>query len=139
MSKQFPVLYHKKKYTDPDRRRSVPWEMLTPFEANAQIFHGQTLQRLSERGGLGTGEMLAIIYNDKKWWKLDEEEVSWQELEKLIALHEGPQPATELEFLRWFYQTADFGGGYEPAKQAILEEMKRAFERTTNKKLPDGY
>ena len=137
MSKQFPVLYHKRRYTDPDRRRTVPWEILTPFEENAERFHGQSLQRLSERGGLGPGEMIAIIRNDKKWWNLDEEEASWHELERLVEEHEGPPKATELEWLRWFYDNAVVELVIDDVYR--LDEMKKMFEKKTGKKLPDGY
>ena len=45
----------------------VPWEMLAPHEAQAQRNHGgQSLERLSERGGLDPAEMLAIL-DDKPW------------------------------------------------------------------------
>lgn len=39
----------------------VPWSLLAPHEAQAQHNHGQTLERLNERGGLGVEEMVAII------------------------------------------------------------------------------
>jgi hypothetical protein len=40
---------------------SVPWALLAPHEKQAHTNHGQTLERLAERGGLGIHEMVAII------------------------------------------------------------------------------
>lgn len=44
----------------------VPWALLAPHEAQAQRNHGQTLERLAERGGLGADEMVAIL-EDRPW------------------------------------------------------------------------
>jgi hypothetical protein len=43
--------------------------------------------------------------------------------------------ATELEWLRWFYNNADFG----PADDDVYEALKEAFMRQTGLKMPDGY
>lgn len=40
---------------------SLPWEMIAPYEAQAQANHGQSLERLAERGGLSPGEALAVL------------------------------------------------------------------------------
>lgn len=45
------------------------------------------------------------------------------------------EKATELEFLRWFYDEADFG----PADSEVRDIMKQNFRRQTGKQLPDGY
>ena len=39
----------------------MPMAMLAPFEMQAKKNHGQTLARLSSRGGLATSEALAIM------------------------------------------------------------------------------
>jgi hypothetical protein len=50
--------------------RSVPWEMVAPHEAQAQYNHGQTLERLAERGGLSPME-LACVLADHHWrWSM---------------------------------------------------------------------
>lgn len=41
--------------------RSVPWRLLAPHEPQAIANHGQTLERLAERGGLGPSEMRVIV------------------------------------------------------------------------------
>ncbi len=40
---------------------SVPWEVMEPHENMAQKNHGQSLQRLAERGGLSTGEAWCVV------------------------------------------------------------------------------
>lgn len=39
----------------------IPYAMIAPHEAQAQRNHGQTLDRLAERGGLSAAEAIAII------------------------------------------------------------------------------
>lgn len=43
--------------------------------------------------------------------------------------------ATEIEWLRWFAQNADFG----PAHGDVFEILQRAFMRSTGKLLPEGW
>lgn len=70
---EFPVLMH-----DYERRkfpacpRSVPWGFVEPHRAQAMTNHGQTTQRLAERGGLGPSELWAVV-NGKHW-----HEVPWR-------------------------------------------------------------
>ena len=40
---------------------SVDFLTVEPYEAQAQRNHGQTLQRLSERGGLAPDELVAVM------------------------------------------------------------------------------
>lgn len=47
--------------------RLVPWEFVKPHERQAQGNHGgQTLARLSERGGLSVRELLVVV-RDQGW------------------------------------------------------------------------
>lgn len=39
----------------------IPWDMIAPHEEQAQSNHGQSLERLAQRGGLGASEALDII------------------------------------------------------------------------------
>lgn len=39
----------------------IPWDMIAPHEEQAQSNHGQSLERLASRGGLGASEALDII------------------------------------------------------------------------------
>lgn len=50
----FPVLHG-------ELLRAVPWAMLAPHEGQALANHHQTLEELTQRGGLGTSEMLAVM------------------------------------------------------------------------------
>jgi len=43
--------------------------------------------------------------------------------------------ATKLEWLKWFYQNADFG----PADSDVREHLKQRFMAKTEKNLPEGY
>jgi len=50
----------------PEAPESVPWRLLAPHEAQALKNHGQTLERLAERGGLCLSEIVAVL-EDRKW------------------------------------------------------------------------
>lgn len=39
----------------------IPWGFIAPHEAQAQRNHGQTLERLAQRGGLAAPEAIDII------------------------------------------------------------------------------
>ena len=43
--------------------------------------------------------------------------------------------ATELEWLQWFFQMADFG----PAHGDVMESLMEAFEGKTGKQVPKEY
>jgi hypothetical protein len=43
--------------------------------------------------------------------------------------------ATELEWLKWFFQRADFG----PADGDVRYMLEEAFERKTGKRVPKSY
>ena len=51
--------------------KAIPWELIEAHEDQAQHNHGQTLNRLAERGGLGPSEAWAII-NDVPWRRWNE-------------------------------------------------------------------
>lgn len=61
VARRFPVLSRRT-----DAPKSVPWAMLAPHEARAKTNHGQTLERLAERGGLAPGEIFAVVH-DVPW------------------------------------------------------------------------
>lgn len=52
--RMFPILH------DPVIK-AIPWDTLTPHEAQAQTNHGQSLARLAHRGGLGIEEAYCIL------------------------------------------------------------------------------
>ena len=41
--------------------RSVPWELVAPHEQTAWDNHGQSLNRLADRGGLYPAELCAVL------------------------------------------------------------------------------
>ncbi len=47
----------------------------------------------------------------------------------------GKKRATELEWLKWFYQQADFG----PAHGDVMDNLQEEFTCSTGKRLPQGY
>lgn len=72
LPKEFPVLMdNRKKF--PTCPLSIPWAMIAPHERQALRNHDQTLQRLAERGGLSTCEMVAVL-EDRRWKKMDVQE-----------------------------------------------------------------
>lgn len=48
----------------------LPWRIIEPHAAQAWINHGQTLERLRERGGLDASEAVAIL-EDRTWRSMD--------------------------------------------------------------------
>jgi hypothetical protein len=45
------------------------------------------------------------------------------------------EEATELEYLKWFFENADFG----PAHGDVMEEKNNEFEVQTGKSIPKPY
>lgn len=41
--------------------RTIPWSLIEPWERQAYSNHGQSLERLAQRGGLGMHEALAVL------------------------------------------------------------------------------
>jgi len=64
----------------------LPERLAAPHERQAHRNHGQTLDRLAERGGLGVGEALAIL-EDREWRRMDEQ-AAVDQYERIIAHHE---------------------------------------------------
>lgn len=76
---------------------SIPWAVIAPHEPQAQRNHGQTLERLSERGGLSPCEAIAVL-TDRDYYACHFRKVNgqtravlieyyaryWKELRKLI-------------------------------------------------------
>jgi hypothetical protein len=86
----------------PDCPKYIPMELLN--EEWAKRNHGQTLDRLNERGGLCPSEMLAII-EKRRWEKMDTREA----IDKIKKLLE-PAPLTETDEkgeLRMFHECCD--------------------------------
>lgn len=55
----FPILYPTR--PPADAPMSIPWSLVAPHRAQAQINHSQTLESLAERGGLAPCELLAVL------------------------------------------------------------------------------
>ena len=50
--------------------KSVPWSVLTPHEQQAMRNHGQSLECLAARGGLGLDELVAVL-EDRPYKAMD--------------------------------------------------------------------
>ena len=94
-SRTFPVLWpgsrdYVAKLRALECPSDVPWEFIAEHEAECLNNHGQTPQRLAERGGLAPGEMVAVIEASGKWaersraW-MAPPEVSVARLKELLA------------------------------------------------------
>ena len=57
--RMFPILASQREVLHGPR--SIPWCIVAPFEARARTSHGQTLERLAERGGLSPRELLLVL------------------------------------------------------------------------------
>jgi hypothetical protein len=54
-------------HTPEDCPRAIPWVLIEPHQAQADINHGQTLEKLDKRSGLDAMETVAVL-EDKKYW-----------------------------------------------------------------------
>lgn len=48
---------------------ALPWDVIAPHAAQAQRNHGQTVEHLAERGGLGSCEAVAVL-EDRRWKRM---------------------------------------------------------------------
>lgn len=74
-------------------KSSIPcirWSAIAGHERQAMQNHGQTLERLAERGGLGVCEAVAII-EDRKWHRMDKQTAE----DRLMALCEPEISSTQ--------------------------------------------
>lgn len=79
----FPIMSeYQERRRNPDLRRSIPWAMIAPHEAQAQHNHSQTLQRLAERGGLSPNEAVCVLEDRRR--ESVEPLDAWERLEKLV-------------------------------------------------------
>jgi hypothetical protein len=62
----------------------VPWSLIAPHEAQAQRNHSQSLERLAERGGLGSCEAVAVL-EDRRWCRMAPGEANAALLRMLAA------------------------------------------------------
>jgi hypothetical protein len=76
---------------------AVPWEAMTPHERQAFNNHGQSIERLAARGGLGAGEAWLVVNDlplnprdeNGKWseWNWTELKKKWQAYAERLNLH----------------------------------------------------
>lgn len=69
---------------------TVPWEVMAPHAKQCEANHYQTLERIAERGGLGSGEAWCVVNDikcpwDKETW--DDYERKWKAFAERVNLH----------------------------------------------------
>jgi hypothetical protein len=88
----FPILGHYGKYPE-GCPSSIPWAVIAPHEEQARRNHGQTLQRLAERGGLSPAEAVAVL-TDQPWRSMPDGPEVAAELNRLIAAAATAEPCS---------------------------------------------
>ena len=113
--RQFPILH--------GELPLIPWEVIGPHAAQAERNHGQSLERLAQRGGLSTCEAVAVI-EDRPWRRM----VGDESLHRLRELCKRPAPPA----------VASSGEGRTPPP--VLQELAAAVGGTIDEvgALPDG-
>ncbi len=73
---------------------SVPFAPFTTDEArrNSQRNHGQTPERIRERGGFGIREALAVLTGRDYWWA--RQDTTTEDVAELLRLCAAPQGGT---------------------------------------------
>lgn len=61
----------------------VPWAMVEAHAKQADCNHGQTVQRLAERGGLAPCELVAVL-EDRRWHSMDDPK-AWAAIWRHVA------------------------------------------------------
>lgn len=64
LPRQFPIIQCRS--VSGVQPKSVPWKLLLGHENQAFFNHGQSLERLAERGGLDIFELWCVVH-DKPW------------------------------------------------------------------------
>lgn len=82
MTDRFPILGSEKRMRGA-KRLTVPWSTVEPHAGQAYRNHGQTLERLATRGGLGWSELLAVL-KDREWARMGEN-VAEAEVRMLVS------------------------------------------------------
>jgi len=74
---------------------SIDWQLVQDHSRQANDNHGQSVERLAQRGGLSWSELYAVLHN-RKWKKVDTNDamIACRSLEAryLAALAKGDQP-----------------------------------------------
>lgn len=73
--KVFPILGNKECY--------IAWDIIQGHEEQAKRNHGQSLERLAKRGGLGPDELVAVL-EDRAWHSMNPEEAKTR-LNEIVA------------------------------------------------------
>jgi len=83
--RKFPLLRSYRQRTASPQRQYIPWAMLAPHEDQAQQNHGQSLERLAERGGLAPEEACDVLLG--RHWGTTPEKGADAMLESLVIAY----------------------------------------------------
>jgi hypothetical protein len=109
-ARRFPILHGP----------SIPWAIIAACEHQAQINHGQTIERLADRGGLDPSEAVAVL-TGKRWSR---DLVTPNVINQLLAIvHERTEPD-----LRTRLAAAE-------GRAEFAEHTRQTFENQLNDKL----
>ena len=68
-------------------RDCIPWELIEKHEKQAVINHGQSLERLAERGGLSYEEALLVLTDKPLSSKIVPEEEAIEKVRSIVELY----------------------------------------------------
>ena len=116
--------------------RAIPWSMISPHEVQCQKNHSQSIQRLSERGGLSPSEVLAVLddeswFTESKWGNFMTEWSTRKEHPKVIAAREELErrlmvvKSEELGFV-----VCEFGPDSTTCDECNVEQVQLYYRRT---------
>lgn len=71
--KLFPIMAEYGGRVKEKTKDYIPYAVIESHEEQAIINHGQTFQRLAERGGLSYSEALAVL-EDRRWTDVEQNE-----------------------------------------------------------------
>lgn len=88
-ARRFPILAGER---GEGGRRSIPWGLIEPQEAQARHNHDQSLRRLAERGGLDIMEAYAIL-RGLEWRDVRRLDPKWvrAEVDRMVEEYEMPE------------------------------------------------
>lgn len=82
--KMFPI-HPQTRRECPELPDGIPWVVMVPHEQQAQKNHGQSLERLAQRGGLSAKEMLAVMRDSDYWTFPMTEAEAVEELKRFLT------------------------------------------------------
>lgn len=83
----------------------IPWEVIAPFEHQAQKNHYQSIKRLAERGGLDPTEAVAVL--EQRPYRRMEMDAARARLREIVDAHENSELSVAIRELTTLRAAAD--------------------------------